>query len=83
MKDSSVLSNDETFQTSQTLRNGTTSTYDNFLMVDTGPIGVIGTYVCTVSNDISQDTEETITLIGECSLEQEITKPRFMEPRYT
>ena len=68
LKDGSTLTNDETFQTTQILRNGTTSTYDNLLMVVSGPIGVIGTYVCRVSNDISPDTQESTTLRGECSV---------------
>ena len=79
LKEGSILSNDETFQTTQILHDGTTSTYSNLLMVDSGPIGVIGTYLCRVSNDISQDTEATITLMGECSLEyKKNTIPRSM-----
>ena len=69
VKDGNMLYNDETFQTTQILWDGATSTYNNFLIVDSRPTGVIGTYVCKVSNDISQDSEETIKLKGKGSLE--------------
>ena len=64
VKDGSTLVNDRTFQITQRLQDGTTSTYESILMVDGGPNAVTGTYTCTVNNDLSSATTETIILSG-------------------
>ena len=59
-----MLVNDRTFQVTQRLQDGTTSTYESILMVDGGPNAVTGTYTCTVNNDLSSASTETIILSG-------------------
>lgn len=64
VKDGDTLVNDRMFQITQELRDGTTSLYDNVLRVDGRPDAVTGTYTCTVDNDLSSVTTQSITLSG-------------------
>ncbi len=63
-KDGTTVSNGGTFSTKQVLTEGTTSMYDNLLMITAEPKDLGGTYTCTVVNAIST-VEGSATVNGE------------------
>ncbi len=63
-KDGTTVSNGGTFSTKQVLTDGTTSMYDNILMINAEPKDLDGTYICTVANAVST-VEDSITVSGE------------------
>ena len=49
----------------QTLRDGTTATYDNYLVVDEGPAALAGSsFACSTTNEINTATD-TLTINGQ------------------
>ena len=63
-KDGSVLSADSGYQV---LRDGSTSTYDTLLTMDSSPDELVGTYTCSVLNSAGQSNAESVTVQGRCS----------------
>ena len=51
-KDGKLLEQSDTYQMTQILQNGATSTYYSLLTVNSGPYALIGDYSCEVANSI-------------------------------
>ena len=71
--DGETLSNNNTYQMMQLLRDATTATYDNLLTVNVQPQYSVGTYTCSVDNSISEPTQQTLALEGEWTLNRAVT----------
>ncbi len=56
-KDGTVLAASSSYRMSQSLLNGVTATYYNYLEVLSGPYSVVGSYSCEVSNTIGRDRQ--------------------------
>ena len=62
MKDGYIIDESSTDYTlTQTVTDRTTSTYSNVLTVHMGA-SEVGTYICTVSNELGSDSKEVVTL---------------------
>ena len=64
-KDDQLLTESDTYQMTQILQNGATSTYYNLLIVDSGPYAIIGDYSCEVSNSLGS-AAINISVEGQC-----------------
>lgn len=64
IKDGETLTINETYTTTQYLRDGVTARYDNILAVSLPPSEIIGTYTCSIDNLVSTPSEETVALQG-------------------
>ena len=53
----------DVYSTVQKLKDGTTSTYDNMLLIDSAVDVILGEYLCIVSNTIGED-EGSLALNG-------------------
>ena len=62
IKDDDVISEDDSYEVIQTLRDGVTTTYDNILKVHLHLSEIIGTYTCMIDNSVSTPVEQTIKL---------------------
>ena len=51
-KDDQFITESDTYQITQILHDGVTSTYYNLLTVNSGPYALIGDYSCEVSNSL-------------------------------
>ena len=56
-----MLSDTDTYQI---LRDGSTATYDNFLIIDATPDELVGTYACSVLNSAGQSNVESVNIQG-------------------
>ena len=62
MKDGDIIDESSTDYTlTQTVTDRATSTYSNVLTIRMGA-SEVGTYICTVSNELGSDSEEVVTL---------------------
>lgn len=64
MKDGTLLENNGIYQMFQILRNGTTATYDNYLLVNSTSSTLPGTYSCTIANLLGTSTTDILTIQG-------------------
>ena len=62
-KNSRILTTNETYRMTQILRDGSSSTYDNFLTILSSPSDLLGTYRCTVVNSLGS-SNYPITIQG-------------------
>ena len=64
MKDGQPLTIDgSVYHLTQTITDRASSTYSNELTVsETAPSGVVGTYNCTVTNDLGSDSSEVVVV---------------------
>jgi hypothetical protein len=62
-KDGSLLTNFSTYKTSQTMRDGVSSTYDNFLEIRAEPSELIGTYSCIIHDSLEHNSEPANILV--------------------
>ena len=54
----------DVYNTTQTVTDRVSSTYENVLMIDDDYVNIIGTYSCTVGNSIGTSHPENMTLKG-------------------
>lgn len=64
IKDDEVITDDDSYEVIQTLRDGVTTTYDNILKVHLSLSDIIGTYTCMIDNSVSTPIEQTIRIGG-------------------
>ena len=62
-KNSRLLTTNETYQMTQILQDGSSSTYDNLLTILSSPTDLLGTYRCTVVNSLGS-SNYPITIQG-------------------
>ena len=63
-KDGEVLMLNETFMSTQYLRNGQRAIYDSTLTISLSAADILGTYTCAIENQISQVSQATLTVQG-------------------
>jgi hypothetical protein len=64
MKDGEVITDDDSHEIIQTLKDGVTTTYDNILKIHLRLSEIIGTYTCIIDNSVSIAVEQTLTIGG-------------------
>ena len=64
IKDGEVITDDDSHEVIQTLKNGAIATYDNILKIHLQLSEIIGTYTCMIDNSVSTAVEQTLTIEG-------------------
>ena len=64
IKDGEVITDGNSYEVIQTLRDGVTTTYDNVLKVHLHLSEIIGTYTCMIDNSVSSAVGRTLTIGG-------------------
>ena len=65
IKDGETIAMNETFTSTQYLRDGVTATYDSVLMIPLQPSQVIGAYMCIIDNSLSTPAQQSLSLQGQ------------------
>ena len=81
-KDGVQLSSSAVYSMEQRMQHGPTATYVNLLSVNTGPYGVLGTYICNVSN-ILGSTVANISFEGMPQAHQVPRCALILHPRHS
>lgn len=64
VKDGEVITDEDSYEITQILKDGATATYDNILKVHLHLSELIGTYTCMIDNSVSTPVERTLTIRG-------------------